>query len=458
MKAPRRMARVEVVRAGPGIETAKARLLADVLSAFEGYGHPYCVMHGYTGYTDQIPSDVDLVSSDPSGVPRILLASGVARMVQAIEHEAGALRYILHRDEGCCHTFLALDASSDFRGDGRIFLAATEVLGNSRIWKDMRIPAPDVEFGYMLVKGIGKSALTDSRCLRLVETYREAPTRCEWRVRALFPRSDAALIIEACRSEHWAQVRSDLARLRRSMLRRWGQARPGNVIAYWAGDVKRRLRRALHPTGMTVVVLGPDGVGKTSVIGEVARALAPAFRATRQYHLRPQFGRQPPGSGVVVDPHRSPLRNPLLSSAKVAFWLADYYISYFIDILPRLICSTLVLFDRHYWDILVDPRRYRYGGPRWLAGMLSRWASLGTPTVICLDAPEDVILERKREVPREEITRQREAYRRLVERLPRSHVVDAARPLTDVAADVTRIVLDALTARTASRLGLGSTP
>ena len=212
----------------------------------------------------------------------------------------------------------------------------------------------------------------------------------------------------------------------------------------------------MHPTGMMVVLLGPDGVGKTSAIREVEHALAPAFRATRQYHLRPRFGRGPTGKGAVEDPHGSPPRGPLLSCAKVAFWLADHYISYLIDILPRLIRSTLVLFDRHYCDILVDPRRYRYGGPGWLAGMLSRWTFLGNPVVICLDAPEDVILERKREVSREEITRQREAYRRLAGRLPRSYVVDAARPLADVAADVTRIVLGALTARTAARLGLGS--
>ena len=452
------MTGIPLIEIGSGVMAAKARLLSEVLSAFEQHGHIYCLMHGYTGYPDRILSDVDLISSNPRYIPEILRASRVANVVQALEHEDGALFYVLHKEESGLPVFLHLDASGDFRGAGRIFLAGAEVLRSSRVWNSMRIPAPEVEFGYLLVKGVGKNTLTDSLTLRLAGIYRETPELCERRVRALFPGSDAALIIEACRSGHWAQVRSDLVRLRRSMLRRWGRARPGNVIAYWAGDVKRRLRRALHPTGMTVVVLGPDGVGKTSVIGEVGRALAPAFRATRQYHLRPRFGRGPAGSGVVTDPQGNPPRGRLLSCAKAALWMADYYISYLIDILPRLIRSTLVLFDRHYCDILVDPRRYRYAGPRWLAAMLSRWAFLGDPIVICLDAPEDVILKRKREVPRHEVARQREAYRRLAERLPRSHVVDAARPLANVAADVTRIVLHTLAARTAARLELGSDP
>src|SRR3990172_764399 len=386
------MPRMPIIARETTITAAKARLLVEVLSAFEQHEHRYCLMHGYAGFPDSIPSDVDLISLNPRCIPAILRASGVANVVQVLEHEDGALFYVLHKvlhkEESGLPVFLHLDASGDFRRDGRIFLGGAEVLRSSRVWKNMRIPAPEVEFGYLLVKGFGKNALTDSRRIRLAEIYRETPELCERRAHALFPGSDAAPIIEACRSGHWAQVRSDLARLRRSMLRRWGRARPGNVIAYWAGDVKRRLRRALHPTGMMMVVLGPDGVGKTSVIREVEHALAPAFRSTRQYHLRPHFGVGSASRGVVADPHDSPPRGPLLSCAKVALWLAGYYISYLIDILPRLIRSTLVLFDRHYCDILVDPRRYRYGGPRWLAGMLSRWAFLGNPVVICLDAPE----------------------------------------------------------------------
>jgi thymidylate kinase len=71
-----------------------------------------------------------------------------------------------------------------------------------------------------------------------------------------------------------------------------------------------------------------------------------------------------------------------------------------------------VQFDRYFHDVLVDPLRYRYGGPTWYAAFLCRL--LPEPDlVILLDANEDLILARKTELPRAEIQRQRVAYRNL---------------------------------------------
>jgi hypothetical protein len=71
-----------------------------------------------------------------------------------------------------------------------------------------------------------------------------------------------------------------------------------------------------------------------------------------------------------------------------------------------------VQFDRYFHDVLVDPRRYRYGGPKWFAALLSRL--LPEPDlVIVLDANEDLIFSRKTELTRAEIQRQRQAYAEL---------------------------------------------
>ena len=59
--------------------------------------------------------------------------------------------------------------------------------------------------------------------------------------------------------------------------------------------------------------------------------------------------------------------------------------------------------------MLVDPRRYRYGGAMWLA----RWVGKIIPKPdlwILLDAPAEVLQKRKQEVPPEETARQRRAY------------------------------------------------
>ncbi|MCA1685043.1 MAG: thymidylate kinase-like protein, partial [Planctomycetia bacterium] len=115
---------------------------------------------------------------------------------------------------------------------------------------------------------------------------------------------------------------------------------------------------------------------------------------------------------------------------------------------PALARFTLVLYDRHLVDTLVDPKRYRYTGPAWLLRLI--WRLIPKPDlVILLDAPADVIRSRKQEVPPEETRRQCEAYRSLVGAMPNGHVVDAARPPEQVAADVDGIILRYLASRVA---------
>jgi hypothetical protein len=70
------------------------------------------------------------------------------------------------------------------------------------------------------------------------------------------------------------------------------------------------------------------------------------------------------------------------------------------------------VFDRYFHDLLVDPRRYRYGGPKWLPQFFSRLVPL-PDLVLVLDAGEQVIFARKGEVRTAEVRRQREAYRQL---------------------------------------------
>jgi thymidylate kinase len=213
-----------------------------------------------------------------------------------------------------------------------------------------------------------------------------------------------------------------------------------------------------------IALLGVDGAGKSTVMARIASDLSPAFSATKLYHRRPLASlrrwreRSDTGSGVegkhVIDTHAQPHRNRAASLAKLAFWWADYmFLGYIADIYPRLVASTLVLFDRYYYDLLVYPKRYRYGGPLWLADFVGRF--IPRPhLVILLDAPPGVIQARKQEVSPEETARQLEAYLRLVEKMPNGHVVDASKPLSEVVTEIEGIVLDYMSASTARRLNI----
>jgi hypothetical protein len=101
------------------------------------------------------------------------------------------------------------------------------------------------------------------------------------------------------------------------------------------------------------------------------------------------------------------------------------------------------MYDRHFVDILVDAKRYRYGGPGWTLRLL--WQLIPKPDlVVLLDAPPEVLQARKQEVPLDVTARQRQAYLSLVRTLPNGRIVDANQAQARVADRVAEVVLDEL--------------
>jgi hypothetical protein len=211
------------------------------------------------------------------------------------------------------------------------------------------------------------------------------------------------------------------------------------------------------------------------VMARLERDLAPAFWSVKRYHGRAlesplrwtkRVRRQrqlrtreledaatdPHAVPVSRDPHAKPSKGLVLSLVKLTLWWADYtFLGYLTDIYPRLQRSGLVLFDRYYQDLLVDPRRHRYGGPLWLARFAGRFFPR-PHLVILLDAPPEVLHSRKQEVSLEETARQRKIYLEIVQNLSNGHVVDASKPAHEVAAEAEKVVLDYMAARTSWRL------
>ena len=100
------------------------------------------------------------------------------------------------------------------------------------------------------------------------------------------------------------------------------------------------------------------------------------------------------------------------------------------------------MIDRGWWDMAVDPRRYRLRVPGRAVEMLGRFIP-APDLVVVLHAPTDVILARKADLPAAEIERQIERWRHVLPTRVPSTWVDAARPLEEVA----RSVADAMKTR-----------
>jgi thymidylate kinase len=247
---------------------------------------------------------------------------------------------------------------------------------------------------------------------------------------------------------NWDALEISIPRLKKSFRKNLSFS-----ILHFLKELKRVIQRILKPTGLMVAFIGPDGSGKSSIIQSIIHDLAPAFQKTYVYHLRPQiFLRNEKISTPVTNPHGKLPRKHLGSFLKVLYYFFDYSIGYIFKIWPLVTRSNLILFDLYNHDILVDPKRFRYGSSTWLTQFFGR--IVPKPNLwILLDSPPDILRTRKKETSHEETNRQRKAYIELSKRFNNCIVVDAAFALLNIAvAEVTKAILAFLAKRTEGRL------
>jgi thymidylate kinase len=182
--------------------------------------------------------------------------------------------------------------------------------------------------------------------------------------------------------------------------------------------------------GLFIAFLGPDGVGKSTTVDRVMARLKPIFGNQHLFHWRPQVLKPRTEEDELscgkewtsINRHGDPPRSAMLSLMRLGGVCADYVVGQRRLIRPALDRGELVVFDRYYHDILVDSRRYRYGGPQWLLSTMKVFLPQRRIFFVVLDADEQVILTRKQEVSLEELRSQRRKYADLAHSLHSLHV------------------------------------
>jgi thymidylate kinase len=406
--------------------------IVELARILEGLPIEYCILHGWDASDSSMGSDVDIVVA-PKDLRAFEIAlddNSAGGITQLLHYESTGYCFIVRLPTGQSAEFAKFDVGTDYRRDGLVYLSGADLLRNRRKWRDVWRASPESEFAYLLVKRICKQRLSARQANRFHELQVELDERSFAICRKSLGLLCAKRLVGWIASSDWTAFETNLRRLRRAL--RWRRliSDPLNPLRYWSPEVIRLQQRLRYPTGLLVAVLGPDGAGKTTLIEGLRRELSGTFRRVQSFRFRPDvFHRN--FSGTEPHPHRKSLRSPWLSMLKVLYLCADYALGYLINVRSKLIRSDLVIFDRYYDDILVDPVRYRYGGPRWLIKFVRHIIPRPDVTLI-LDASEDQMLTRKVELPHEELRRQRFAYRQLAAETANTIVLDASRSAAEV--------------------------
>jgi thymidylate kinase len=183
--------------------------------------------------------------------------------------------------------------------------------------------------------------------------------------------------------------------------------------------------------GRVLSVAGPDGTGKTSVCDALTREVLAGHRVLRVHH---RFGVLPARTnpdGPVTEPHRNPPYSRLASEAKALWLFVDFWLGWLFRARPFVRRGGWVLFERGWWDQVVDPRRYRLHPRTRLVRALGHL--LPQPDLlVVLEGPPHVLLARKPELPEAELARQMRAWHEVVPARAARVFVDTSPPLADV--------------------------
>ncbi|MGH8071827.1 MAG: dTMP kinase, partial [Candidatus Entotheonellia bacterium] len=416
----------------------------EFLDYLNAIGVCYAVLHDWESLVQGRTSDIDLVVAREDLQRLEAALHQQYRILTMFHYEASSFGFVLAAKDLDEASFLVADFTTDYRWQGRIFFTGEELLQERRQWRSFWVVGLRQEFAYLLVKKIyEKGAVPAHQRVRLKELMRGLGQEGHAVALRLFGAVWGNKVINWVIQEQWGELEASIKPLRRALRRQAVKHHPLNPLCYWLPELQRLWRRLRYPTGLFIAILGPDGAGKSTLVHHLKETLRRAFRRTALFHLRPGVMGWKGANGPVTDPHAKPPHPLSLSLLKVLYYLLDYSLGYLIKLRLKLVRSTLVLFDRYYDDLLVDPRRYRYGGPQWLI-RLARYFIPEPDLFLILDVSEDQLLSRKREVSPEELRRQRAAYRRLAMEVPNAVLLDGSLPPDEVAQNASEVLLDYL--------------
>jgi thymidylate kinase len=375
---------------------------------------PFALLHSYERMPEEIPSDIDFAvrCEDLPKLPAIqreIAAQHGWLLASVVESKIFSLTSVLFHASAPAD-FIQLDACGHYVEGNYFVLRDSELLEKRVPHRSFFAPAPTVEFGYVLAKTLIKERPILPYLPRLTALSETDTAGTSAMFKKLTGDTDLKNWFTRPATE-WDNELRERVRLRTRL-----------GLANRFRETLRFMRRLFHPVGLHIVILGPDGVGKSTLVSRLAEFAC--FRRQRLFHFRPGLLDQKESGKPVTQPHAQSLRSGMFSFLKSFYYFADHWFGYWIKIFPARVRNEFIVFDRSFADILIDPRRYRMARASSLARLLNRLLPQADLTIV-LDADPEMIHARKPELTLEELARQRSALRELAKATPCSVVVSA---------------------------------
>lgn len=217
-----------------------------------------------------------------------------------------------------------------------------------------------------------------------------------------------------------AKVRTEVANLPINRgIRAWG-----NRIAYFFELLRRMAQR---DKAFVVTFSGVDGAGKSTILELVRQKLEKEHRRrVIVIRHRPsvlpilsawKYGKKGAEEKSMAQlPRQGTNKSSLSSLFRFGYYLMDYLIGQWVVYFRHTLSGTIVLYDRYYFDFILDSRRSNIHLAPGFVSVFYRFVKKPAFNFFLWASPEE-ILKRKQELDSKTIVELTEAYTRLFEKL-----------------------------------------
>lgn len=394
-------------------------VLQQILDALSAEQIAHAVIHHADALHTQVDSDIDLVLGEHprqrlETIIRRLEATGNIRLINRLHYEVPHGYYYILSITDHTPEYLHLDVTYDPYGTHHYLYTSQDLLdgrhrNDARVWS----VRPEKEATYLLIKKAYKGKIDSETHQRIarIAAHNSESFRQEWK--KWWPAHYATAIQDFLAAESPDAWHTQLQTLRSGLAGALDN-RGGYFGLRWrTQDLVRRTKRVFRPTGLFVVVIGPDGAGKSTILQPALAQLARGFRRTHHFHWRPGLLPKPgraQGSAENKDPSdRTPPKTHqygiILSLLRYSYFLVDFCLGYWLRLYPLKTRTYLIIGERWYYDVIINPVRYGFRLPGWLL-KAGRLIVPEPDLTVLLEAAPEAIHARKPELSVAEIAGQ----------------------------------------------------
>lgn len=442
-------------------------LMLEFVEALEANEVKYCILRNYSEFpaTRSVTSDFDILIDplrwhDAEILIHRAICENNAYVVQRIRR-SGRMSSIYLSGRG--GPALRIDFLSQLSWHQYVWAHAGIVLNSAQKQKNCYVPRPGHEAAVSLITYLFHRGTVKEEYKSKIHSMLLSDKAGFSEIISQFQEDSAVdALIQSILRNDWPAVVNWANHAKRKLRSNAWHRSPLKNLRNLAGQLGNYVSRFVNPPGLFVVLIGPDGCGKTTIAHSLIEALSSIFPSEKAsyFHWRPgllpspaslwhslRHGVKKDGPSAAADPHGQLPYSQIISFGRFFYFWLDYLLGIPLRIRPRLARNGLIIIDRYYYDFQVDPLRYRLKLPGW-AGKLGGILLPKPDMVFYLDVPIEVLNERKQELPEMELLRQQQLFKKILPNCGQvAHCINANKPLLDVVEQIRSDVYCFLAAR-----------